>query len=159
MRNNKEVADERRKILENMNIKIPDFSKDPYKMNTIQDIDRNNSKPSSRRLLSRRNTYKNNLELNRSKDDRLQNQQFLTIDHTNKVRSDHSGYLPDVGAFKQNDIRAEDLEVEERALMNLYAQDFDDLKLLNLISGNKDIYDHKINQYKEMSKMRIDAEK
>ena len=142
-----------------MNIKIPDFIHDPYKQKTIEDIRLQNSKPNSRRMSARRNTLKYSKELNHSKVDVIDDRNFFTIDHTDKNISGSKGFLPDVGAFKQNDIRAEDLEVEERALMNLYAQDFDDLKLLNLVSGNKDIYEHKMNQYKNISRLRIEAEK
>lgn len=142
-----------------MNIKMPEFNNDSYIQNPIEDIRMRRSRPVSRRTTVKKNPLKYSKELNHSKVDVIDDRQFLTIDHTDKKRSDSNGFLPDVGAFKQNDIRAEDLEVEERALMNLYAQDFDDLKLLNILSGNKDIYEHKVNQYKEMSQLRIEAEK
>lgn len=68
-------------------------------------------------------------------------------------------FLPDSGQFKQNVDRAEDLEVEERAIMNMYAQDFDDLRLLNMLSSNDELYQHKLRQYKDISNSRIQAER
>jgi|TARA_B110000285_G_C15107737_1_gene609062 hypothetical protein len=38
--------------------------------------------------------------------------------------------FPDEFAFRQNDQRADDLEVEERALMNLAAQEYDSLRVI-----------------------------
>lgn len=68
-------------------------------------------------------------------------------------------FLPDVGNFKQNLTRPEDLETEERAISNMYAQDFDDLRLLNMLSTNDELYEHKLRQYKEISHARLQAEK
>jgi hypothetical protein len=68
-------------------------------------------------------------------------------------------FLPDVGGFKQNLGRADDLEVEERAIMNLYAQDFDELRLLNLLEADQDLYTHKVRQYLDSSHFRTEAEK
>lgn len=68
-------------------------------------------------------------------------------------------FLPDVKHFKQNIPRPEDLETEERAIMNMYNQDFDDLKVLNMLTNNEELYQHKLNQYKETSHSRIQAEK
>ena len=72
---------------------------------------------------------------------------------------DTSSFLPDVGHFKQNIDRPEDLETEERAIMNMYAKDFDDLKVLNMLTNNNELYQHKLNQYKEVSHTRFQAEK
>ena len=75
-------------------------------------------------------------------------------------RSLNSGnFLPDLGMLKQNNPRAVDLEKEERAIMNMYAQDYDDLKLLNLLSNNEELYKHKLEQYKLTSNSRLQAEK
>jgi hypothetical protein len=68
-------------------------------------------------------------------------------------------YLPEVKNFKQNGTRPEDQETEERAIMNMYAQDFDDLKVLNLLTNNQELYQYKLNQYKETSHSRIQSEK
>lgn len=68
-------------------------------------------------------------------------------------------FLPSVGQFKQNQDRPEDLEMEERAIMNMYAQDFDDLKLLDMLATNEELYQHKLKQYKQISDSRIQAEK
>lgn len=85
---------------------------------------------------------------------------YRTIEDVDKNSlQNRSSYLPDIGHFRQNDIRPDDMEVEERALMNLYAQDFDELKLLDLVSKDPDLYQHKLNQYKDMSEVRIQAEK
>jgi len=43
--------------------------------------------------------------------------------------------------------------------MNMYAQDFDDLKILDMLKNNEDLYNHKLEQYKEVSNSRIQAEK
>jgi hypothetical protein len=51
------------------------------------------------------------------------------------------------------------MEVEERALMNLAAQEFDQLRILSKLPKNSDIYRHKMEQYKEMSAMRAEMEK
>ena len=77
----------------------------------------------------------------------------------NDLKPDTKSFLPDVGNFKQNIDRPQDLETEERAIMNMYAQDFDDLKILNMLSNNKDLYNHKLEQYKQVSNSRIQAEK
>lgn len=38
--------------------------------------------------------------------------------------------IPDDFVFRQNEMRNDDLEVEERALMNLQAQEYDSLRML-----------------------------
>jgi hypothetical protein len=68
-------------------------------------------------------------------------------------------FLPDFGNFKQGLARPEDMDREERAVMNLYAKDYDDLKLLDMLKGNSDLYIHKLKQYKSSSKQRNDVEK
>lgn len=70
-----------------------------------------------------------------------------------------AGGLPDDFHFRQNDYRAEDMESEERALMNLAAQEFDALRILSRLPKNSDLYKHKMLQYKEMSAMRAEMEK
>jgi len=51
------------------------------------------------------------------------------------------------------------MEVEERMLANIAAQEFDQLRILSKIPKNSDLYRHKMNQYKEMSAMRAEMEK
>jgi hypothetical protein len=51
------------------------------------------------------------------------------------------------------------MEVEERALMNIAAQEFDALRVLSQIPKNTELYKHKLQQYKEMSAMRSEMEK
>jgi hypothetical protein len=72
---------------------------------------------------------------------------------------DRSKILPDDFRFRQNDYRAEDMEIEERALMNIAAQEFDELRILSKLPKGSEIYKHKMQQYKEMSAMRAEMEK
>ena len=51
------------------------------------------------------------------------------------------------------------MEVEERALMNIAAAEFDELRILSKLPKGSEIYKHKMNQYKEMSAMRSEMEK
>lgn len=51
------------------------------------------------------------------------------------------------------------MEAEERALMNIAAQEFDALRILSKIPKGTDLYKHKLTQYKEMSAMRTEMEK
>ena len=52
--------------------------------------------------------------------------------------------LPDEFAFRQNEARCEDLEVEERALMNLAAQEYDQLRVLEKLPKDSEIYAYKL---------------
>jgi len=56
-------------------------------------------------------------------------------------------------------MRSEDLEVEERALMNLAAQEYDALRMLSRLPRDSELYQYKMNQYREMSTMRAEMEK
>ena len=56
-------------------------------------------------------------------------------------------------------MRSEDLQVEERALMNLAAQEYDALRILSRLPPDSDLYQYKMNQYREMSTMRAEMEK
>ena len=67
--------------------------------------------------------------------------------------------LPDEFVFRQNEARVGDLEVEERALMNLAAQEYDQLRVLQNLPKDSELYNHKPEQYKELSAMRTEAEK
>lgn len=98
-----------------------------------------------------------NIPLAESKQNRTFEKPLYPIKPLSSSVSDQ--YLPDLGHFKQGLTRPEDMETEERALMNLYAKDYDDLKILDLVKGNDDLYNHKLNQYKSSSSQRIDAEK
>ncbi len=70
-----------------------------------------------------------------------------------------SDYLDDEFVFRQNEMRSEDLEVEERALMNLTAQEYDALRILSRLPRDSELYQYKMNQYREMSTMRAEMEK
>eukprot|EP01022_Parablepharisma_sp_SALTPOND_P013942 TRINITY_DN1872_c0_g1_i1.p1 TRINITY_DN1872_c0_g1~~TRINITY_DN1872_c0_g1_i1.p1 ORF type:complete len:810 (-),score=98.00 TRINITY_DN1872_c0_g1_i1:4532-6961(-) len=61
--------------------------------------------------------------------------------------------------LSQNIIRNEDLEVEEKAMLNLVAQENDALKMLSCLNPNSEIYAYKLQQYKEMSAYRAELEK
>lgn len=61
--------------------------------------------------------------------------------------------------FKQNLPRNEELEVEERAMMSLQAMDYDNLKLLSLLPQHSELYQLKMDQYKEISKVWLEIEK
>ena len=67
--------------------------------------------------------------------------------------------FPEDFIFRQNEFRSEDLEVEERALMNLAAQEYDALRLMARLPTNSEIYRYKMDQYKELSTMRNEVEK
>ncbi|CAI2384337.1 unnamed protein product [Moneuplotes crassus] len=67
--------------------------------------------------------------------------------------------FPENFIFRQNDFRSEDLEVEERALMNIAAQEYDHLRLLSRLPVNSELYRVKMDQYKELSTMRAEVEK
>lgn len=67
--------------------------------------------------------------------------------------------FPEDFIFRQNDFRSEDLEVEERALMNVAAQEYDHLRLLSRLPTNSELYRYKMDQYKELSTMRSEIEK
>jgi hypothetical protein len=54
--------------------------------------------------------------------------------------------------------RSDDLESEERALSNLMAQEYDNLKLLSAIPEHSDLYQFKLAQYKKVSDIRAKAE-
>eukprot|EP01022_Parablepharisma_sp_SALTPOND_P032082 TRINITY_DN827_c0_g1_i1.p4 TRINITY_DN827_c0_g1~~TRINITY_DN827_c0_g1_i1.p4 ORF type:complete len:532 (+),score=76.56 TRINITY_DN827_c0_g1_i1:13227-14822(+) len=61
--------------------------------------------------------------------------------------------------FAQNEQRAEDLEAEEKALLNIAAQEYDALQLLSKLDPNSDLYKYKLQQYKDMSAYRAEIEK
>lgn len=67
--------------------------------------------------------------------------------------------FPEDFNFIQNNFRSEDLEVEERALMNIAAQEYDHLRLLSRLPVNSELYRYKMDQYKELSTMRSEIEK
>ena len=67
--------------------------------------------------------------------------------------------LPDDFAFRQNDGRTDDLEVEERALMNLAAQEMDQVRILQKLPKDSALYQVKLKQFKEVSAMRAEIEK
>ena len=61
--------------------------------------------------------------------------------------------------FAQNEQRAEDMEAEEKALLNVAAQEYDALKMLSDLDPESELYKYKLQQYKEMSTYRADIEK
>ena len=67
--------------------------------------------------------------------------------------------FPEDFVFRQNEFRSEDLEVEERAMMNLVQQEFDHLRLISRLPVNSELYRYKMDQYKEISTMRSEIEK
>lgn len=67
--------------------------------------------------------------------------------------------FPEDFVFRQNEFRCEDLEVEERALMNLTAQEYDALRQISKLPVNSELYRYKMDQYKELSTMRGEIEK
>lgn len=52
--------------------------------------------------------------------------------------------MPDEFVFRQNETRNEDLEVEERALMNLQAQEFDAMRIIEKLPKDSELYDFKL---------------
>lgn len=61
--------------------------------------------------------------------------------------------------LRQDVDRTDDLESEEKAMVNLYAQEYDALKLLSAIPESEtELYQFKLEQYKKMSDSRAKAE-
>jgi len=52
--------------------------------------------------------------------------------------------FPEDFVFRQNEFRNEDLEVEERALMNLTAQEYDALRQISKLPVNSELYRYKM---------------
>ena len=67
--------------------------------------------------------------------------------------------VPDDFMFRQNEERNADLETEERAIMNLQAQEFDQLRLIEKLPKDSELYKFKMQQFKELSVMRAESEK
>ena len=61
--------------------------------------------------------------------------------------------------FAQNNVRSEDLEVEERAAVSLMYQDYDQLKLLSKLPTDSELYRFKMDQYKEAATVRGEVDK
>ena len=61
--------------------------------------------------------------------------------------------------FLQNQARSVDLNDDERTLLNLQAQEADALRLLSQLPVGTELYRFKMDQYKELSTMRAEAEK
>ena len=62
--------------------------------------------------------------------------------------------FPDEFAFRQNEDRTADLETEERAMMNLQAQEYDQLRVIQRLPKESELYKFKMQQFKELSGMR-----
>lgn len=61
--------------------------------------------------------------------------------------------------FEQNRTRIEDLDKEERALVNIHAQEYDHLRMIDsfghdLATKKDELYQFKMGQYKELSGIR-----
>ena len=67
--------------------------------------------------------------------------------------------FPEDFVFRQNEFRCEDLEVEERAMMNLLASDYDEIRQISKMPNNSELYRFKMDRYKELSTMRAEVEK
>ena len=80
-------------------------------------------------------------------------------DHHQSMPLNNDDVFEEDFVFRQNELRSEDLEVEERALMNLAAQEYDALRILSKLPKESEIYQYKMQQYREMSTMRAEMEK
>ena len=60
--------------------------------------------------------------------------------------------------MRQDVERCDDLESEERAILNLAAQEYDALKVLSTIPENSELYKYKFEQFKKLSDTRAKAE-
>ena len=135
-----------RKKINNM-MRTQEVNENPYSSNVDSVRNLQISKPRKMSSRKSRNHFQGKID-------------YMTLDNPlNPSDQNNSLFLPDVGYFKQNLPRPEDMEVEERALANMYNKDFDDLKLLSILEANPDLYHHKLKQYKDISQVRIEAEK
>lgn len=104
-------------------------------------------------------------ELKRLKEMKTPKQQIRIITPAAKTRQDtpvkKDINLPEPTGtiFAQNEDRTDDLEEEEKALLNLAAQEYDSLQMLAKLDPESDLYKYKLQQYKEMSAYRADVEK
>ena len=60
--------------------------------------------------------------------------------------------------LRQDVDRCEDLESEEKAMVNLASQEYDALKVLSTIPEHTELYKYKFEQYKKLSEIRAKAE-
>ena len=60
--------------------------------------------------------------------------------------------------FRQDVDRCEDLESEEKAMVNLTSQEYDALKVLSTIPEHTELYKYKFDQYKKLSEVRAKCE-
>jgi len=67
--------------------------------------------------------------------------------------------MPNGSQFAQNEQRADDLVGEEKALLNIAAQEYDALQMLSGLDPETELYQYKLKQYKEMSGYRAEMEK
>ncbi|CAI2359223.1 unnamed protein product [Moneuplotes crassus] len=150
----REEDEERKRVNDNMHQKLPNFQARNPNYSVIEMKNRTELKEPKMKQPVIMNYRQQSSRMSR----RSQQQDSERKSRQNLI-PDSRTFLPDVGHFKQNLDRPEDLEVEERAIMNMYAQDFDDLKVLDMLKDNPTLYSHKLNQYKELSHARIQAEK
>ena len=104
-------------------------------------------------------------ELKRLKESKVPKQQISIITpvaktrQTTPVKKEIALPEPSGTIFAQNEDRADDLEEEEKALLNLAAQEYDSLQMLSRLDPESDLYKYKLQQYKEMSAYRANVEK
>lgn len=60
--------------------------------------------------------------------------------------------------LRQDVDRCEDLESEEKAMVNLTSQEYDALKVLSTIPEHTELYKYKFDQYKKLSEVRAKCE-
>ena len=73
------------------------------------------------------------------------------------IRGDFDDFLN--SNFVQNQMRNVDLNEDERMLVHLTMMEADSLRMLNRIPPNSELYRFKLEQYKELSTQRAEAEK
>ena len=106
------------------------------------------------------------LKSNNNKSDSIKNENLTLADMHLKFNGVNGGpsngfnlYANTEEFFLQNQARSVDLNEDERTLINLQAQEADALRLLSQLPVGTELYRFKMDQYKELSTMRAEAEK
>ena len=60
--------------------------------------------------------------------------------------------------LRQDVNRAEDADIEEKAMLNLQAQEYDALRILKTLPEHSEVYKFKYDQYKKLSELRVKSE-
>jgi hypothetical protein len=68
-------------------------------------------------------------------------------------------FSPEMEDFVQKEVRTVDLDPEERALINLTAQEVDAIRMIEQIPVGTELYRFKTEQYKELSATRAEVDK